>query len=282
MSALTTILFNPLSTITSTGNKTAYGNPTRLKSAKTASTLPFLLSSKLFSHREFVSHKPVSLYERALSRNAMSGDEGVGAFENESFINGSSEFRPYCRANGLESTLNSMSKWLVGALFGAVLLWMHDAKALWVATGQVINSGLSTVLKGVLNQQRPGSNLRSDPGMPSSHAQSIFFFIIFVVVSMFQWLGMNGLTITLSGLALAFGSYLSWLRVSQQLHTISQVLVGAALGSAFCILWLWLWDAIVLRAFISYLWVRITVVLGAAVFCGLFLIHVIQHWVMER
>ncbi|KAH7865076.1 hypothetical protein Vadar_001926 [Vaccinium darrowii] len=93
---------------------------------------------------------------------------------------------------------------------------------------------------------------------------------------------MNGLTMTLSGLALAFASYLSWLRVSQQLHTVSQVVVGAApaLGSAFSILWFWSWDAIVLGAFISSFWVRIALVVGDAVFYGLFLIYLIRHWLM--
>lgn len=71
----------------------------------------------------------------------------------------------------------------MAALFSAVIIWRHDAEALWALMGAVLNTGLSTVLKRVLNQERPVSNLRSDPGMPSSHAQSFFFNVIFVVVS---------------------------------------------------------------------------------------------------
>ena len=74
----------------------------------------------------------------------------------------------------------------------------------------------------------------------------------------------------------------SWLRIYQQLHTISQVIVGAVLGSVFAYLWFWSWDAIVLKAFISYLWVRIVVILGAGAFCLGFLAHVIRHWIRDE
>lgn len=75
------------------------------------------------------------------------------------------------------------SKWLVAALFGVIFLWRHDAEALWAASGSVLNAGLSTVLKRILNQERPVSTIRSDPGMPSSHAQSIFFTVTFSIIS---------------------------------------------------------------------------------------------------
>lgn len=74
----------------------------------------------------------------------------------------------------------------------------------------------------------------------------------------------------------------SWLRVSQQFHTISQVLVGSAVGSVFCILWLWSWEAFVLNAYTSYLWVRVLVIVGAVGFCLGFVLHVIKHWLLEE
>lgn len=69
------------------------------------------------------------------------------------------------------------------ALFGLLLLWRHDPEALWAASGSVINAGLSTVLKRILNQERPVANVRSDPGMPSSHAQAISFAVMFAILS---------------------------------------------------------------------------------------------------
>ncbi|KAL6998736.1 dolichyldiphosphatase [Sarracenia purpurea var. burkii] len=76
------------------------------------------------------------------------------------------------------------SKWLVtAALFVVVFLWRRDAKALWTATGSNVNSGMSVILKKVLNQGRPVSRKSSGPGMPSSHAQSIFFTVTFAATS---------------------------------------------------------------------------------------------------
>ncbi|XP_011083196.1 lipid phosphate phosphatase epsilon 2, chloroplastic isoform X1 [Sesamum indicum] len=205
-------------------------------------------------------------------------DEGVKAFEQEALVEDSTNLG----AGGLEATLNGLSKWFVSALFAAIILWRHDAEALWAAMGAVLNAVLSITLKKVLNQERPISTSRSDPGMPSSHAQSIFYTITFLNLSMLEWYGVNALTATLSGFFLIVGSYFSWLRVSQRLHTLSQVIVGAVLGSFFSIFWSWLWNSFILKFFISFLWVRIVVILGAIGYCSAFLIHVYRTWILEE
>ncbi|KAK6796643.1 hypothetical protein RDI58_004344 [Solanum bulbocastanum] len=245
---------------------------------------PKFSNSKLDFRRKVASF---SLYTRHKSSpltiariRTTSEDEAMSvSFENEeAFVDGSSS----SASAGLNATLNSLSKWLVAALFGIIFLWRHDAEALWAASGSILNSGLSTVLKRILNQERPVSTIRSDPGMPSSHAQSIFYTVTFCIVSMVEYFGLNGITAVISALIFAIGSYFSWLRVSQQFHTTSQVVVGAALGFSFSIFWFWLWDAIVLDAFISHLWVRIVVVLGTAAICASFLVYVIRYWVLEE
>lgn len=71
----------------------------------------------------------------------------------------------------------------MAAVFGIILLRRHDMEALWATSGGVLNAGLSTALKGILNHERPVSTLRSDPGMPSSHAQSIFYTVAFCIIS---------------------------------------------------------------------------------------------------
>ncbi|KAJ8544786.1 hypothetical protein K7X08_017369 [Anisodus acutangulus] len=206
-------------------------------------------------------------------------DEGVGvSFEQEALINGSST----STSGGLNATLNSLSKWLVAAVFGIIFLWRHDGEALWAASGSVLNAGLSKVLKKILNQERPVSTIRSDPGMPSSHAQSIFYTVMFCIVSLVEYFGLNGITAVISALIFAIGSYFSWLRVSQQLHTTSQVAVGAAVGLCFSVFWIWLWDAIVLKAFISHLWVQLIIVLGTASFCVSFLLYAVRYWVLHE
>ncbi|XWS29271.1 hypothetical protein CRYUN_Cryun24cG0014000 [Craigia yunnanensis] len=183
-------------------------------------------------------------------KDSRNRDDGLQVLEQESFINGP------VRLQGLEPNLNRVSKWLVAALFGGVILWRHDAEALWMAMGSIVNALLSNGLKRLLNQERPVAGLKSDPGMPSSHAQSIFFTVVFTIASILEWLGVNELSVSITVLALAFGSYFSWLRVSQQLHTISQILVGAVIGSIFSILWYMSWNAVVLEAFNSSLLVQ--------------------------
>ncbi|KAK9284804.1 hypothetical protein L1049_023981 [Liquidambar formosana] len=250
-------------------------------------SFPNLPSSKSVFFGGFVSKRTVSEENRIWGPNTMTelietsafrSSDGDRALEQEVLVNGSPEFV----AHGFESTLNRLSKWLVAALFGVVILWRHDAEALWAAMGSVVNAGLSITLKRILNQERPVPTAGYDPGMPSSHAQSIFFTVMFIIISMTEWFGINELTLTISALVSAFGSYLAWLRVSQQLHTISQVVVGAIVGSIFSILWFWSWKAVVLQAFISFLWVRIFVVLGAAGFCLWFLLYVIRYWLMDE
>lgn len=194
---------------------------------------------------------------------------------------GSSETRREVELGGWESALNKSSKWLVSVLFGVIIIWKHDAEAMWAVMGAVLNSSLSIILKRMLNQQRPAYALRSDPGMPSSHAQSISYTLVFAVLSLVEWLGINAFTLTAGALILMCGSYFSWLRVSQRLHTVSQVVVGSVIGFIFSILWFWSWDAFVLKAVNSFLWVRIVVILCSAGSCLAFLLHVIRNWLSE-
>lgn len=241
----------------------------------------------------FIPRKPILGRERLWVSSTMNesigtsafrddrSNENIQVFEHEAFIDGSTEFRPKFLSPQLESTLNRLSKWIVTALSGGFILWRHDAEALWFAAGSILNALLSVLLKHILNQERP-STLKSDPGMPSSHAQSIFFTVFFVILSSVEWLGLNVFTIALSGLILASGSYFSYLRVSQQLHTVSQVVVGAAIGSIFSILWYWLWNAFLLDAFISSIWVRIIVVLGSAGLCLGFVLFAIRYWLQDE
>ncbi|MBA0562455.1 hypothetical protein Golob_007498 [Gossypium lobatum] len=225
-----------------------------------------------------VRHSSRTMIKTSVLKESRDRDDGIQALEQEveGFIDGS------IRVQGFESTLNRLSKWLVSALFGGVIIWRHDAEALWMAMGSIVNAVLSVGLKRLLNQERPVAGLKSDPGMPSSHAQSIFFTVVFAIASLLEWLGNNALSVGISVLALAFGSYLSWLRVSQKLHTMNQILVGAVVGSIFSVLWYLSWDAVVLEAFNSSLWVRFIVLLACAGFGIGFLTYVIQYWLKDE
>jgi dolichyldiphosphatase len=74
----------------------------------------------------------------------------------------------------------------------------------------------------------------------------------------------------------------TWLRVSQQFHTVNQVVVGAILEFIFSILWSCSWDVVVLQAFISSFWIRTIFVLGAAEFRLGFLVYVVLNWFRDE
>lgn len=74
----------------------------------------------------------------------------------------------------------------------------------------------------------------------------------------------------------------SWLRVSQRLHTLNQVMVGAAVGSTFGALWFMLWHSLVQEAFASSVPVQIAVILGSAIFCVGFVLYMIRHWLKDE
>ncbi|KAK9165483.1 hypothetical protein Scep_000674 [Stephania cephalantha] len=207
---------------------------------------------------------------------------GVRALEKDHvLIDGQMDFSPDLASGGLQSTLNRLSKWIVAILFGAYVIWRHDAEAMWAVIGSILNVLLSIALKHTLKQERPVSTSESDHGMPSSHAQSLLYAAVFTVLSLVKYFGMNGATLTIGILTLTMGLYFSWLRVSMRRHTVGQVVVGAIVGSIFSVLWFKSWDAFVLKAFVSHLWVRIVVVLGGAGFCLGFLLYVIRYWLVD-
>uniref|UniRef100_A0A0D3AYT8 Phosphatidic acid phosphatase type 2/haloperoxidase domain-containing protein n=2 Tax=Brassica TaxID=3705 RepID=A0A0D3AYT8_BRAOL len=207
------------------------------------------------------------------------GEERFQAFEQEAFMkNSPSNDLVSDAGGGINAVANRLSKWVLAALFGSVLLLRHDGAALWAVIGSVSNSALSVALKRILNQERPVATLRSDPGMPSSHAQSISFISLFTLFSVMEWLGTNELSLFLSGLIVALASYFTWLRVSQKLHTASQVVVGAIVGSVYSTLWYITWNSLVLEAFASSFSVQVAVFTAAAASALGFAVYVLLNW----
>ncbi|KAJ4809818.1 hypothetical protein LUZ62_022384 [Rhynchospora pubera] len=130
----------------------------------------------------------------------------------------------------------------------------------------------------MLNHKRPTSDYKPDPGMPSSHAQNIFYGAVFANLSLLQWLGTSFSTVIMNMLILLFGSYLAWLRISQKLHTVEQVIVGAILGSVFGFSWFFLWHCFLFSAYNFYSLVRVVVISSSFTSCGAFYYYIVRHW----
>lgn len=75
------------------------------------------------------------------------------------------------------------SIWCTALTYGGVILLRQDDLALWAVVGSILNVVLSFTLKQIFNQERPVSEVCSGPGMPSTHAQSISFAVVFIILS---------------------------------------------------------------------------------------------------
>jgi len=137
---------------------------------------------------------------------------------------------------------------LVSGSAFATLLYRRDVPTVTFLVGAVLNALLSKVLKRAINARRPEGARLSDPGMPSSHAQSLFFFGGFLACGAQQWAlptllddtpqrvvrclrDCTSLGVELLALVLAL------LRVRAGLHTPAQIAVGGAIGTTNGVLW---------------------------------------------
>lgn len=85
-------------------------------------------------------------------------------------------------------SLAKNTRWLVAGSAAAVLLLRRDAVSISCIAGAIANAIMSKVLKRVLNQERPEGAAVSDPGMPSSHAMSLFFFASYLSSALLFWI----------------------------------------------------------------------------------------------
>ncbi|PWA86087.1 phosphatidic acid phosphatase type 2/haloperoxidase [Artemisia annua] len=179
----------------------------------------------------------------------------VYAFEHKVLIDSCGDLnRP--TAAVLHSVFNRLSLRFIVVSYGVVILLRQDDLALWAVLGSILNVLLSFTLKHLIKQERPDPQVCSGPGMPSTHAQSISFAVTFIILSINEWLGLNGSAVLLSGLVIAVGAYFIWLRVLLRYHTTCQVVAGIVVGSCFSVLWFCTCDEMVLKAYNSLcLWV---------------------------
>lgn len=120
--------------------------------------------------------------------------------------------------------------------------------------GIVINTITNIILKGAIQQPRPAD--MNNPGvfhkrvrnilatrhgmpfnlfgMPSGHAQAVMYILTFLWATVWQWGGSSRISQRwlIKGVLLLIGLIVLIQRVEWQHHTIFQVVVGAAIGTA--------------------------------------------------
>ena len=138
------------------------------------------------------------------------------------------------------------TKWLVSGTAFATLCCRRDLQTAGCILGAVLNALMGKVLKRVFNMRRPDGAELSDPGMPSSHSQSLFFFASYLsTVADEQMLHLTVgaiaplplLHAAVPTVCFGFAAALAYLRVRAGLHTVAQVSVGAVLGTIAGSVW---------------------------------------------
>jgi membrane-associated phospholipid phosphatase len=125
------------------------------------------------------------------------------------------------------------------------VLWEYKNLFFYYNVGMIINVILNIILKGIIQEPRPMFDdkkvhlLKTHAkhyffqngipfqvfGMPSGHAQAVFFSTIFIYLSLKH----NNLTL----LYLIISLISCYQRVKFSFHTITQVIIGAIVGSNF-------------------------------------------------
>ncbi|KAF9180936.1 hypothetical protein BGZ51_005794 [Haplosporangium sp. Z 767] len=95
----------------------------------------------------------------------------------------------------------------------------------------------------IRRQRRRKLYLRVDYGMPSSHAQLVAFFVCYISLQLvlMEPEGSAGQWFLILLLQLYAWSVV-WSRIQLGQHSVSQVLVGAAVGAAYGIMWFAIWS----------------------------------------
>lgn len=120
-------------------------------------------------------------------------------------------------------------KWIVSSILGVFLLYRQNGYWFSLSTGAVVNAIAVKILKRILNRPRPDMTIKTDPGMPSSHAHMLSYFAAFAALT--------GAYLPLSVCASLFTIAVSYERVSRGIHSFAQCGVGTVTGSLGALAW---------------------------------------------
>ncbi|KAK7539985.1 DOLPP1 protein [Phyllosticta citribraziliensis] len=130
----------------------------------------------------------------------------------------------------------------------ATLMWSsREVEICLMFAGQMACEALNWALKRWIKEERPRQMYGKGYGMPSSHAQFVSFFSLYLTLFLlFRHAPHPTQTHTpttyaqrlgLSVLALASAAAVAFSRIYLTYHTNKQVLVGCAAGAAFAVVW---------------------------------------------
>ncbi|CAG4968230.1 unnamed protein product [Colias eurytheme] len=143
--------------------------------------------------------------------------------------------------------LTSLAPFGIGAGFIALILFRRDLHTIAFFIGTLVNELLNIILKHIICEKRPLSrgHLYNEYGMPSSHAQFIWFFSIYVLyffIIRLHHINNNNIISVLWKVIIVSNCFLLALivcigRVYLEYHTTWQVVVGGLVGFVTATVW---------------------------------------------
>ncbi|KAJ2805520.1 hypothetical protein H4R21_001226 [Coemansia helicoidea] len=114
----------------------------------------------------------------------------------------------------------------------------REVAGVLLLAGQLLNEALSLALKEAVREERPHRHLGDGYGMPSSHAQFMGFFALYVALYFERQTGAHRVhrRIAQAGAAV-LGAAVAVSRVYLGYHTLRQTLAGGAVGLAAAAAW---------------------------------------------
>lgn len=133
---------------------------------------------------------------------------------------------------GMFNALGASSKFIVSSIAAVILFTSTESwSPMYYILAAVSNGVLSKIVKNWLKIPRPLESKKNGYGMPSSHAQSFFFFLTALSVNHNRIFRSNlEAAVICSSIAVYSGVAAYW-RVVTKLHSTTQTVVGAALGT---------------------------------------------------
>ncbi|CAH0404723.1 unnamed protein product [Chilo suppressalis] len=141
----------------------------------------------------------------------------------------------------------SLSPFGIGAGFIALILFRRDLHTIAFFLGILLNEVLNIVLKHTICEARPlaRGHLYNEYGMPSSHAQFVWFFGIYVlyfVVIRLHHINNNSIIsalwrVIIVGGCMTLAVLVSIARIYLHYHTTYQVVIGGLVGFTFATIW---------------------------------------------
>jgi PAP2 superfamily len=143
------------------------------------------------------------------------------------------------KPKGVFHAIGKSSKLFVSFAATSVLVYSKSWIPLYYVCGALANGILCKTIKQAVREARPPQSRKKGYGMPSTHAQSFFYFLTVLTLTRektFAMLPYTWLGTAICSLLFVYSLVASYWRVAIGIHTLAQTVVGGLLGTSMAAL----------------------------------------------